>query len=60
MTDRVEMEAEFILRVVDYLEFGSGMRDFEKIEGIEEVAVQLIPDLYTNEEAKERVRVANE
>jgi len=51
-----EQEAEFILRVVDYLGFGSGMTDFRKIEAIEEVAVQLIPDLYSNEEASERVK----
>ena len=51
-----EQEAEFILRVVDYLEFGSGMTDFRKVEAIEEIAVQLIPDLYTNEEARERVK----
>ncbi len=51
-----EQEAEFILRVVDYLEFGSGMKAYEKIDSIEELAVQLIPDLYTNDEASERVK----
>lgn len=51
-----EEEVEFILRVVDYLEFGSGMKDFRKIEAIEELAVQLVPHLYRNDEAIERIK----
>jgi len=55
-----EKEVEFILRVVDYLEFGSGMKDFRKIEAIEELAVQLVPHLYRNDEAIERVKIERE
>lgn len=57
MTDE---EVEFILRVVDYLEFGSGMKDFRKIEAIEELAVQLVPHLYRNEDAVERLKIEME
>jgi hypothetical protein len=52
-----EEEVEFILRVVDYLEFGSGMKDWRKIEAIEELAVQLVPHLYRNDEAIERIKI---
>jgi len=57
MTDE---EVDFILRVVDYLEFGSGMKDWQKIEKIEELAVELVPHLYRNDEAVERVKIERE
>jgi len=40
-------EVDFILQVVDILEFGSGMSASDKIERIEETASQLIPELFT-------------
>ena len=47
MTDE---EVDFILHVVDILESGSARSDRDKIEDIERVATQLIPQLYTNED----------
>jgi len=39
-------EVDFILHVVDILGFGSGMSASDKIERIEEIASELIPELF--------------